>query len=149
MTLVTFANGHFFVRQELGRDASVLQAHYARNRQPRAPNPLHIHRTPSTSLAQPSQRRKKTTESASRPLSSYPLQWQEVIAYAKQSFRAYVAGKDGFPDALTGVREARECLDDALAVHLEDGGVVEPGQLEVNIRALPNLFLQAITLTKR
>lgn len=42
-------------------------------------------------------------------------------------FRAYIAGTNGFPDAVTGVREAREYLEDALATHIEGGSTVEPG----------------------
>ena len=42
-------------------------------------------------------------------------------------FRAYIAGTNGFPDAVTGVREAREYLEDSLAVHVESGDTVEPG----------------------
>ena len=114
-------------KQELGNDASVLQAHYARNRTPKAPNPSRIQCSPSVNPLPPPPQQENTN--ASCTLSSYPPQWQEVICYAKQSFRAYVAGKNGFPDALTGVQEARECLEDALAVHLDDGGIVEPGQM--------------------
>ncbi|KAF9780419.1 hypothetical protein BJ322DRAFT_1220931 [Thelephora terrestris] len=128
-----FANGSPMVLpyshqgfSELGNDTSVLQAHYARNCTPKAPNPSRIQRSPSVNPLPPPPQQENTN--TSRTLSTYPPQWQEVICYAKQSFRAYVAGKNGFPDALTGVQEARECLDDALAVHLDDGGVVEPGQ---------------------
>lgn len=86
---------------------------------------------------------------APRTLSSYPPQWQAVIGYAKQSFRAYVAGQDGFPDPLNGVKEAQECLEDALAIHLEDMGAVEPGKLNVNVCTLSNLFVQAARSTRR
>jgi hypothetical protein len=127
----------------------VLRAHYARNRLPRVPNPSRIQRTPSTGLPQPSPPLQGLTDNVSRPLSSYPPEWQDVICYAKQSFRSYIAGTDGFPDAITGVKEAREYLDDALAVHLEGGGIVEPGKLDVNMPTPPNLFnTQATRLTK-
>ena len=115
----------------------MLQAHYARNRTPKAPNPSRIRRAPSVAPPPPTQEQ-GGSNAASRTLSSYPPQWQEVIGYAKQSFRAYIAGTNGFPDTLTGVKEARECLDEALAVHLEDGGIVEPGKPNVNIHAPPN-----------
>lgn len=63
----------------------------------------------------------------SRTLSSYPKRWQEIICYAKRMFRAYIAGTNGFPDAVTGVREAREYLEESLAIHIEGGGTVETG----------------------
>ena len=46
---------------------------------------------------------------------------------AKHAFRAYVAGKCGFPDGVEGINEARECLLDASEVYSEQGGTVEPG----------------------
>lgn len=54
--------------------------------------------------------------------------WQEVIIYAKCAFRAYVAGQCGFPDPVSGLQEAKECLEDALEVHKEGEGTVEPGE---------------------
>ena len=131
-------NHHGFA--ELGRDGSVLQAHYAWNRTPKAPAPSRIQRVPSVNLPPPPPPPlpppppQEDPESNSRTLGSYPPQWQEVIGYAKLSFRAYVAGTNGFPDSLSGVEEARECLDDALAVHLEGGGAVEPGKSNTNAR---------------
>jgi hypothetical protein len=62
-----------------------------------------------------------------RTLEFYPPQWQEVITSAKRAFRAYVAGKCGFPDGVEGMNEARECLRDAIEVHSEEGGTLEPG----------------------
>jgi len=50
-----------------------------------------------------------------------------VIAHAKRSFRAYVAGHCGFPEGTEGAQEAKECLEDAVEVHLEEGGTLEPG----------------------
>ena len=54
--------------------------------------------------------------------------WQEVIVYAKCTFCAYVAGQCGFPDPVAGLQEAKECLEDALEVHKEGEGTVEPGE---------------------
>ena len=132
-----FANPRLsLIRQELGNDNSVLQAHYARNRTPKAPTASRIQRMqPNNTLPPPLQGSPNNT---SRTFSSYPPQWQEVITYAKQSFRAYIAGQNGFPDPLDGVKEARECLDNALAAHLEDAGVVEPGKLNLNSHTPPN-----------
>ena len=45
----------------------------------------------------------------------------------KRAFRAYLAGKCGFPDGVEGMDEARECLLDAKEVHAEEGGTLEPG----------------------
>jgi hypothetical protein len=50
-----------------------------------------------------------------------------VIAHAKLSFRAYIAGHCGFPDGVEGMQEAKECLEDAVVVHVEEGGTLEPG----------------------
>jgi hypothetical protein len=36
-----------------------------------------------------------------------------------------------------------------LAVHLEDGGIVEPGKLGMNVYACPNGVTQATRSTKR
>lgn len=103
----------------------MLQAHYARNRTPKAPNPSRIRRTPAANPPPPPIPRSDNTP---RTYTSHPEQWQQVISHAKRTFRAYIAGQDGFPDAVQGVEEARECLEDALAVHLEEGGTVEPSK---------------------
>ena len=71
---------------------------------------------------------------------SYPPQWQEVIGHTKQTFRTYVTGQDGFPDAVKGVEEAQEYLKDALAVHLEGGGAVESSTLNEYTHTLPNRY---------
>lgn len=47
--------------------------------------------------------------------------------YAKRAFRTYIAGHCGFPDGVVGIAEAKECLEDAVAAHLDDGGNLEPG----------------------
>jgi len=105
----------------LGADQSVLQNHYNRNRPPKAPvfqpNP------PAPRLRQPP----PPVDAGPRTLESYPRQWQEVIAAAKLSFRAYLASKCGFPEGVEGAQEAKECLEDAVEVHLEEGGTLEPG----------------------
>jgi hypothetical protein len=134
-----FTNTHLFTTwQELGCDKSVLQAHYARNRTPKAPNPSRIRRAPPATVPPPLPPPRGTPNNAPRTLSSYPPHWQEVISYAKLSFRSHVAGTDGFPDALTGVEQAKECLEDALAVHLEERGVVEPGKSSTSIQHTPS-----------
>ena len=114
------------VLQAFGGDTSVLRDHYTRNRTPRAPNPSRVRRTPSSSSSTPSI--SGNSEESSRLITTYPTQWQEVIRYAKRMFRAYIAGKNGFPDAITGVRVAREYLEDALATHIRGGSTVEPGE---------------------
>jgi len=48
-----------------------------------------------------------------------------VINNAKKTFRTYIAGKNGFPSPPEAVEEARKCLEDALAVHREEGKPVE------------------------
>ena len=105
------------LHQELGNDNSVLQAFYAQNRTLKATNPSHIHRTPSVNLPPlpPPQ------EISEHTIHSYPAQWREVISYVKQSFRAYIAGQYGFPHSMKGVDETRQCLEDALAVHIKGG----------------------------
>jgi len=114
------------------------------NRTPRAPNPSRTHRTPSVNAPPPP----GNTDNTTRTFNSYPPQWQEVISHAKQTFRAYVAGQDGFPDAVKGVEEAREYLEDALAVHCEGGGTVEPSMLNKNTYMLPNGYFQVIKSTE-
>lgn len=124
----------------------MLQAHYARNRTPKAPNPSRTRRAPESSPPSPPS---PNLDSDTRKLNSYPSCWQEVINYAKQTFRAYIAGQDGFPDGVRGMEEARECLDDALAVYLEDGGRVEPGTLNEQIHRTNVIrLLQALISTK-
>jgi len=75
------------------------------------------------------------TDPPPRTLESYPPRWQEVIGRAKRAFRAYVAGQCGFPDPISGIQEARECLEDALEVLREEGATVEPGKFEPNCTA--------------
>lgn len=62
-------------------------------------------------------------------IASYAKQWQVVIERARRLFRVYMAAKDGFPDAASGLEVAYKCLNDALSLHLEGGGVVEPSKL--------------------
>ena len=90
----------------------------------------------------------KSGPDTARTFNSYPPQWQEVISHAKQTFRAYVAGQDGFPDAVKGVEEAREYLEDALAVHCEGGGTVELSTLNRDTYASPNNCFQVIKSTE-
>ena len=120
----------------------MLQAHYTQNRTPKAPVPSRIQRVPSVNLPPPPPPLppppQEDPDNTPRTFGSYPPQWQEVIGYAKLSFRACIAGTNGFPDALSGVEEARECLSDALEVHLEGGGMVEPGKLNTYVCTQPN-----------
>ena len=90
-----------------------------------------MHSSPTPCPTRPTRRRqppRADANSPSRTLESYPPLWLEVIGHAKRAFRAYVAGQCGFPDPVSGTQEARECLEDALEVHKEEGGTVEPGQ---------------------
>lgn len=96
----------------------MLQSHHKRNRPPKPPTFRPSPVTPKHQSPPPT---------VSRTFDSYPRQWQEVIGQAKRAFRAYVAGKCGFPDPLTGLGEAKECLEDAIEVHAEEGGVLEQG----------------------
>lgn len=74
--------------------------------------------TPSQPQSQP--------PSDGRPtLDSYPPLWRKVIANAKNTFRVYLAGKNGFPNPAEALKEAQECLEDALVVHREEGKTVE------------------------
>ena len=63
-----------------------------------------------------------------RTFEAYPPQWQQVIIHAKLAFRSYLAGQCGFPDGVEGVKEAKECLDDAVEAHLDEGGTLETGR---------------------
>lgn len=110
--------------QELGKDVSVLQNHYSRNRPPRPPLFRDPPPTPSPMLGE---KPRRNADQPQHTLESYPPQWQEVIGCAKRAFRAYVAGQCGFPDPVSGVKEAKECLQDAIEVHTEEGGMLEPG----------------------
>ena len=110
-------------RQALGAEESVLQNHYKRNHAPRAPRFQLTQVTPPSHKPPPP----ADTDTKLRTLNSYPPQWQEVITSAKCAFRAYVAGKCGFPDGVEGINEATECLRDAVEIHLEEGGTLEPG----------------------
>jgi hypothetical protein len=110
--------------QEFSEDQSVLRSHYSRNRPPKPPTfscPL-----PTRPPALRKQPRSNTN--TPRTLESYPPQWQRVISNAKRAFRAYVAGQCGFPDPVAGTKEARECLQDAVEVYTEEGGILESGK---------------------
>jgi len=115
------------IAQELSPDQPVLQQHHARNRAPKAPAPAPAlapaPQLPSTPvslpiLPQPSSNGRST-------LDVYPPLWREVINNAKKTFRVYLAGKNRFPNPAEAVKEAQECLEDALAVHREEGRMVE------------------------
>ena len=69
-----------------------------------------------------------------RNVESYPTQWQEVISNAKCSFRAYIARKCRFPDGGDGVQEAREYLEDAVKIYLEEGGALKQGNSVINLK---------------
>ena len=58
-------------------------------------------------------------------LDSYPPLWWKVISNAKNLFRVYLAGKNGFLNSAEALKEAQECLEDALVVHREEGKAVE------------------------
>ena len=109
--------------QDIGAKESVLQNHYQRNHPPRAPVFQPIPVTPHPHQPLPP----VNAGSHPRTLKSYPPQWQEVIGRAKRSFHAYVASHCGFPEAVEGTQEAKEYLEDAVEVHLEEGGILEPG----------------------
>ena len=111
--------------QELSPDQSVLQQHYTRNRTPKAPTSVSarfssVSISPSTPSKPPSDGR--------ATLDAYPPLWRGVINNAKKTFRVYLAGKNGFPNPAEAVKEAQECLEDALAVFREEGGAVEPSE---------------------
>ena len=71
-----------------------------------------------------------------------------MIRYAKRMFRAYIAGTNGFPDSITGLKEAREYLEDALATHISGGSTVELGQLNGYALISSNDSVQVIRLTR-
>ena len=109
--------------QDLGAEESVLQNHYKRNHAPRAPRFQPNHAAPPTRKPSPL----ANADTKLRTLESYPPQWQEVITNAKRAFRAYVAGRCGFPDGAEGLNEAKDFLLEAAEVHSEEGGTVEQG----------------------
>ena len=90
-----------------------------------------MHSSPTPCPICPTHRRQLPRANANSPsqtLESYLPLWLEVIGHTKHAFRAYVAGQCGFPDPVSGTQEARECLEDALEVHKEEGGTVKPSQ---------------------
>lgn len=56
---------------------------------------------------------------------------------AKLMFRAYVAGKCGFPDAIDGVNMAKKCLDNAVTTHRGEGGTLDPS---THLRSSPFFY---------
>lgn len=111
--------------QELSSDQSVLQQHYTRNRTPKAPPPVPLRRplapVPPPAPSQPPSDGRLT-------LDACPPLWREVITNAKKTFRAYLAGTNGFPNPAEAVEEARQCLEDSLAVLNEERRTVEPSK---------------------
>ena len=73
----------------------------------------------------PSQPQSQPPSDGHPTLDSYPPLWRKVIANAKNTFRVYLAGKNGFPNPAEALKEAQECLEDALVVHREEGKTVE------------------------
>jgi len=124
---VTFTGSH--IAQELGSDEFVLQQHHKRNRTLKAPMPLPPRLSsvplPQSLPATPPLTPAQLPADDRSTLDSYPPLWREVITSAKKTFRAYIAGKNGFPNPSKAVEEARECLEDALEVHCEGGKSVE------------------------
>ena len=86
----------------------------------RLPPPHPLTAVPLPTTPQPSPDDRST-------LGAYPPLWREVITNAKRSYRAYLAGTNGFPNPSEAVGKARECLEDALEVHREEGRTVEAG----------------------
>lgn len=119
-------------KQEFGVDKSVLQNHHSQNSPPRAPRFQYIH------VAPPSRRLPLPNDTKPRTIESYPPQWQQVIIQAKLAFRSYLAGHCGFPDGLDGIKEATECLQDAVEAHRDDGGTLEAGMIQKKFSSLPN-----------
>jgi hypothetical protein len=60
-------------------------------------------------------------------LHCYPSQWRDVLERAKWRFRLWLSTQCPFPDRDRHISEAEDCIDEALAEHMANGGGVEPG----------------------
>jgi hypothetical protein len=65
-------------------------------------------------------------------LRAYPGQWRTVLEDAKRRNRCLIAIKIGFPSRLVGLKQAEDCLREAMDAHkAENSGVVEIGMCQL------------------
>ena len=60
-------------------------------------------------------------------LQAYPRQWRSILEDAKKLNRCTVAIKSGFPERRAGLKQAEDCLAEAMAAHEAGDGTVEEG----------------------
>ena len=64
-------------------------------------------------------------------LQAYPGQWWSVLEDAKKCNRSSTALGAGFPNRRAGLKQAEDCLAEAMAAHEAGDGVVEKGMQAV------------------
>ena len=62
-------------------------------------------------------------------LQFYPSQWRDILEAAKTKYRLSIVMEMLFPDRKKKFNLAVDCLDEALAEHETNGGLVEDGEL--------------------
>jgi hypothetical protein len=65
-------------------------------------------------------------------LQAYPGQWRSVLEDAKQRNRSSTATAAGFPKRRAGLKNAEDCLAEAMAAHEAEDGVVEEGMQAIH-----------------
>lgn len=63
-------------------------------------------------------------------LQAYPGQWRSVLEDAKARNRCTTTIETGFPTRRVGLKQAEDCLVEAMASHKAEGGVVEAGMCQ-------------------
>jgi hypothetical protein len=76
-------------------------------------------------MSRPSTRRTRNSRTTTdgnnaRTMAFYPKHWKQVIEYAKQTFRVYLACNNGFPSNIVGIREAKDLLQKSLVLYRSD-----------------------------
>ena len=69
-------------------------------------------------------------------LQAYPGQWLSILEDAKKQNCGTIALESGFPDCWAGLKEAEDCLLEAMAAHEAEDGVVEEGMCKLFILQL-------------
>ena len=69
------------------------------------------------------------TRSSPTQLQFYPPSWRDVLEAAKNKFRCYISAVNPYPSREDGIREASDCVVEALADHRASGKKVDPGMI--------------------
>ena len=61
----------------------------------------------------------------------YPPRWRDLLERAKEFFRSFLCNVDGFPSREVGLREAKDCINEALDEFFKARREVESGSYKL------------------